>query len=62
MRITAGYDYIAYHMRARDAGFIDDLIEYSKPFNTIGVAVSSSERMIWKSRKVQQLISIGEPG
>ena len=46
MRITAGYGYIAYHMTARDAGFIYDLIEYSKPFNTIGIAVSSSERMI----------------
>ena len=53
---------VAYHMTARGVGFIYDLIEYSKPFNTKGIAVSSSKRMIWKSRKVQQLIPIGELG
>lgn len=53
---------IAYHTTARGVGFIYDLIEYSKPFNTIGIAVSSSKRMICKSRKVQQLIPIGELG
>lgn len=51
-------------MTSRDADFLYYLIECSKPSNTTGIAVSSSEGKILKFGKVQQLIHVhtGEPG